>query len=497
MPLLREGVAIGVIRVRRGEIRPFSDQQVGLLETFADQAVIAIENVRLFQALEARNRELTESLEQQTATAEILRVISSSPTDLAPVMDAVAQNAARLARADHALIGEATDGRIRWLATSGCPLVSESFPISRELPSGRAILNCQTTQVEDVAALIADFPRLRLAYDELGVRTILATPLVREGLAIGVLLVRRTRVNSFTDKEIELLRTFADQAVIAIENVRLFQELEARNRELTESLEQQTATGGDPPGHESSSPTDLQPVLDAVAESAPRAVRRQGRRPSRLVDEDVLRLGGRPMACWHAGGRMRESRSTVDPSRAGRLLDRRTVHVHDLASEPDDGVPAGQGLPAARRPSHESRRPRSCKEGVAIGVIGIRRRTGSPVHGRQIGLLEDLRGPGGDRDRERAALPGAGGAEPRADRVARAADGDGRDPAGDLSSPTDVQPVFEVIVENAMRLCDGLFSTVHRVEGSRARLVAHRNVPDSSAAGGGSTLSLDPASRTV
>ena len=207
VPLLREGVAIGVIAVRREEVRPFTDRQIGLLETFADQAVIAIENVRLFQELEARNRELTESLEQQTATSEILRVISSSPTNLEPVMDAVTRNATRLARADHALIGEASEGRIRWLAASGCPLVSEGPPISRQLPSGRAILDCQTTQVEDVTELTEDFPGVRRAHDEFGVRTILATPLVREGQAIGVLLVRRTTMRSFTGKEIELLRT--------------------------------------------------------------------------------------------------------------------------------------------------------------------------------------------------------------------------------------------------------------------------------------------------
>src|SRR6185295_5256746 len=119
---------------------------------------------------------LSEALEQQTAASEILRVISSSPADLAPVMDAVTRNAARLARADHALIGEAAEGRIRWLATAGISLQFETVPISRQLPSGRAILDCQTTQVEDVAGLTIDFPGVRRAYDELGVRTILATP---------------------------------------------------------------------------------------------------------------------------------------------------------------------------------------------------------------------------------------------------------------------------------------------------------------------------------
>jgi two-component system, NtrC family, sensor kinase len=207
VPMLREGRPLGTLNVSRPE-GGFSERQIQLLRTFADQAVIAIENVRLFTELQEKNRALveaharvTETLEEQTATAEILGVISSSPTDLAPVMAAVTQSAVRLARADHALIGEAADGRIRWLATSGCPRVSEGTPISRQLPSGRAILDCQTTQVEDVTVLTEDFPGVRRAYDELGVRTILATPLAREGQAIGVLLVRRTTAQPFSSKE--------------------------------------------------------------------------------------------------------------------------------------------------------------------------------------------------------------------------------------------------------------------------------------------------------
>ena len=267
-PLLREGLPIGVIAMRRTEVQPFTDKQIELAKTFADQAVIAIENVRLFKELELRNAELTESLEQQTAASEILRVIAGSPTDLAPVMDAVTRNAARVSRADHALIGEAVEGRIRWLAAFGTPLVPDEGPnITRQLPSGRAILDCQTTQVEDVSALTSEFPRMRRVHDEFGVRTIAATPLVREGVAIGVLLVRRTIVRRFTDREIELLRTFSDQAVIAIENVRLFTELQARNRELTESLEQQTATA-EILRAISNSPTDARPVFDTIAQRA-------------------------------------------------------------------------------------------------------------------------------------------------------------------------------------------------------------------------------------
>src|SRR5258705_7409740 len=216
VPLVREGVTIGAIQLRRPESVPFTDKQVSLLQTFADQAVIAIENVRLFN-------ETKEALEQQTATSEILSVIASSPTDLQPVMDAVVTSASRLADADHAMIGRAEGGFVRWLATNG-PLNTLGTPITRDLPSGRAILDRQTTQIEDIAILTDEFPAVAKAYRELGVRTILATPLILEGAAIGVLLLRRRDVRPFTDRQIALVQTFADQAVIAIENVRLFNE---------------------------------------------------------------------------------------------------------------------------------------------------------------------------------------------------------------------------------------------------------------------------------
>ena len=261
-PLLREGIPIGTIHIRRLEVRPFTEKQIKLLKTFAAQAVIAIENVRLFQELQARNRDLTEALEQQTATAEILRVISASPTDLQPVMDTIVQNAARLAEADHALIGRTEGDRIQWLSSFGAPINLEGTPISRFLPSGRAILDRQTTQVEDVAELTDEFPTVAKAHRELGVRSILATPLLREGTAIGVVLVRRTQVRSFTDKQIALLKTFADQAVIAIENVRLFQELEARTNELARSVGELRALGE--VGQAVSSTLDLQTVLSTI-----------------------------------------------------------------------------------------------------------------------------------------------------------------------------------------------------------------------------------------
>jgi two-component system, NtrC family, sensor kinase len=274
VPLVREGVPIGLITMQRTEVRPFSDKQIELLKTFADQAVIAIENVRLFNELEGRNRDLTEALEQQTATAEILRVINSSPTDVQPVFDTIVGSAVRLCdglfsslfRFDGELIHQVARHNY---TPEGLEEAQRIYPArpTRALLTGRTILERAVVHVPDVE-LDPEFQHKALSR-AVGWRSGLFVPMLREGAPIGVIVVARAEPGPFSDNEIELLKTFADQAVIAVENVRLFKELEARNHDLTEALEQQTATS-EILRVISQSQTNVQPVFDAIVHSAVR-----------------------------------------------------------------------------------------------------------------------------------------------------------------------------------------------------------------------------------
>src|SRR5215471_2653782 len=244
VPLLREGEAIGVIHLRRREVRPFTDNQIALLQTFADQAVIAIENVRLFTELEARNKELGEALEQQTATSDLLKVIGRSSFDLQPVFETLIENAVRLCGAEHGVIrrfdGECLRSAAQYNTGPELEAYVQQNPVVPERGSaaGRAALERRTIHIEDA---LSD-PEYTFGMQHLvaPIRTVLAIPMVRAGELLGVITIHRHEVRAFGDSHIALMETFADQAAIAIENARLLSELRERTAELTRSVDELT-----------------------------------------------------------------------------------------------------------------------------------------------------------------------------------------------------------------------------------------------------------------
>ncbi len=273
VPLLREGSPIGVAVLMRRKVQPFTDKQIELAQTFADQAVIAIENVRLFDEVQARTREVQESLEYQTAISDVLDVISRSPNELQPVLDTIVQTASRLCDAEFAVIYMLRDDKYHLVAADNTEAAVVRYAsehptaVGRGSLVGRTALECKTVHIPDC---LAD---PEYTFHDLQViaqyRSILGVPLLRHGVPIGVIALVRTAVKPFADKQIELVETFADQAVIAIENARLFEAEQARTRELSEALEQQTATS-EVLQVISSSPGELEPVFDAMLANATR-----------------------------------------------------------------------------------------------------------------------------------------------------------------------------------------------------------------------------------
>jgi GAF domain-containing protein len=273
MPMLKDGEVVGAIVIYRQEVRTFDDREIDLLKSFAAQAVIAIENARLLNELRQLTTDLTESLEQQTATSEVLGVISRSKFKLRPILQSVVDTASQLCRADTSVIFRLEGGVYRFAA--GHSLDPAYLDHERQTPIspgpgtvvGRAAMSRTVVQIEDAwtDALYEQKAAVKIS----GGRSMIGVPLMREGEPIGVIGLARTRVQPFTQREIELVTTFADQAVIAIENVRLFEAEQQRSRELSESLQQQTATS-EVLSVISSSPGDLQPVFEAMLEKTVR-----------------------------------------------------------------------------------------------------------------------------------------------------------------------------------------------------------------------------------
>jgi two-component system, NtrC family, sensor kinase len=241
-PLLREGVPIGAIALQRTDVRPFTDKQIELVQTFADQAVIAIENVRLFDDVQARTRELSEALQQQTTTANMLKVISRSTLDLQAVLKTLVESAAQLCDAYDSAIWRPDGDRLLLVAHHG-PIPVDTLPLIRGTVAGRTVLDGVAFHIADLQTEDTEFPESGENARRWGFRSILCVPLMREGVAIGTIALRRSEAQLFTERQVALLQTFADQAVIAIENARLFEEVQERTRELARSVAELRALG--------------------------------------------------------------------------------------------------------------------------------------------------------------------------------------------------------------------------------------------------------------
>ncbi len=459
-PLRQQGELIGTLAARRIEVRPFTPAQIKLLETFADQAVIAIENVRLF-------RELKESLEQQTATSEILGVIASSPTDIQPVLDAVAESAVRLCAAEDATIRLVYGNLLQQVAHHGTiPTAGaeQDRPINRQSVMGRAVVERQLVHIEDLLPL-AETEFLGAHVPGRDIRTMLAMPLLREGVAIGVIGLRRIEVRPFTDRQISLLETFADQAVIAIENVRLFKELQDRNRDLTEALEQQTATSKILEVI-ASSPTDLQPVMDAIAESAARLCGANDALIFRLEGDSLKRFANFGSLPGELGGGPRGIDRNSIPGRA--VIAREIIHIHDLAVVPETELPA---LFARRLGVRTALATPLLRDGIPIGVIMIRRTEVRPFTEKQIALLKTF------ADQAVIAIENVRLFQELKESLEQ------QTATSEIlgviaSSPTDIQPVLDVVAQNAARLCDASDASIWRTDGDKYWLVAsHGSIP--------------------
>ena len=469
VPLLREGTTIGVFSLTRDEVKPFTEKQIELATTFADQAVIAIENARLLN-------ELRELLQQQTATADVLRVISSSPGELEPVFQAMLDNATRICDARFGIIYRWDGEALHLVAAHNVP--SALADARRRTPHDLSRRNIVISpmletkapfQVADAAATEGYLDRsdsAAVSAVELGgVRTVLAVPMLKEGELIGSFTVYRQEVRPFTDKQVELVKSFAAQAVIAIENTRLLNELRQRTDDLSEALEQQTATS-EVLSVISSSPGELEPVFQTMLENAVRICDAKFGVLFRYDNEffdPVAMFGVPPVHAEHLlqRGRYQPTAGTS----LGRLVRTRdVVRIADYAAEPTPGGAAAFG--GARSIVAVP----MFKEKALIGAIVIYRQEVRPFTDKQIELVKNFAAQAVIAIENTRLLN-----ELRKSLQQQTATAEVLSVIS--SSPGELEPVFQAMLESATRICEARFGTLFRVEGDVLHLAAQFGTP--------------------
>jgi GAF domain-containing protein len=480
VPLMREGRGVGAFALCRNSAGAFSRRQIELVQTFADQAVIAIENVRLFDEVQARTRELQESLEYQTATADVLNVISRSTTNAQPVFDAIATSAARLFAPCETTLTTVRDGQLHWGATAslGRPVeamerVKSIYPLPFDIertPSARAVHERRIIEIAD-ASTPGTPENTRRASAAGEFRSITFVPLLRDGVGIGTIILTHPEAGfKLSPKQLALVQTFADQAVIAIENARLFDEVQAKTRELTEALTYQTGSGNILKVI-ASSPTDVKPALKAIVESACELLEADDALVALKDGNDLVfkeQHGSIPVV-WD---RLAISRDWA----AGRaVVDGKPVYVHDLLSSEGEQFPGSQEF-AHRTGVRTVLSVPLLRESESIGAIVLRRAEVQPFSDKQITLLQTFADQaviaiGNVRLFEEVQAKTSELTETLEYQTAIA------DVLNVISrSPNNLQPVMDTIVETTRRLCQSEYALMlQRDDHGVYRIAAHSN----------------------